>query len=239
MIIRHFVCWLAVAAAAGALAIHAKPLVTQPLHIIIQADVLNGQGLQRWQMPIKDIVGMAQDVLCEEMKHAVRRDAGECDLELGPVTVSALDADTERRIRGTGTQSGTIDDKGVKYLLEQGGSPGRERRVYIVQGLTYCGTPAPAHRSFAGCTHDASNNSILALLGIEEIATMDARRECALDLLHELGHQVDLYDRPQTDHLMHGDKVTRTGSLLDVGERKYFLRLTGDVPWLPKVVPVR
>jgi hypothetical protein len=155
-------------------------------------------------------------LLCTELKKDDPNDFTNCGLGFS-VTVTRFDPDLEDGVRQAnrrGAPKGIFEQSSVDFLLTQ--IVPTERRIFILYDLPYCG-----HRGdFAGCTIALGPNTILALDGINQMLYLDRH---AITLAHELGHQVDLYDRLDPGLLMYYSP--QTGKKLEHAEAEYFVRL--------------
>ena len=107
------------------------------------------------------------------------------------------------------TTLGVMDEHGLNFLLDQE-SPD-ERRVYVVRRLLFC----DGQRGLVvACSRAPGRTTVIALGGD------------AITLLHELGHQAGLGDRPDPGLLMsRGWPAPRVGTGIRAAEIAYFRRL--------------
>jgi hypothetical protein len=106
------------------------------------------------------------------------------------------------------TAPGVVDENGLNFLFDQD-SPS-ERRVFVVRRLLSC---------------DGEGGWVAACTRVTGRVTVTALGD-AITLLHELGHQAGLHDRPDPRALMYrGRPVPRVGTEISAAEIAHFRRL--------------
>jgi len=104
--------------------------------------------------------------------------------------------------------SGAVGENGLNFLLDQE-SPA-ERRVFVVRRLSTCGGIGG---DIGACTR------VLGRVSIISVAKLFRTDNPAVTLLHELGHQAGLADRPDPRALMYrGAPTPRVDAAINVAE---------------------
>ncbi len=196
---------------------------TQAIHLFIDPDLLRDATLQQWGSEATEIVRSAETRLCMEMKSANK---GATCLDFNNVMVSEFDPGLQAQIRQAaraGTPKGTVEKPAVDLLWRQ--SDQSERRIYLVRALRYCGGAGDR----AGCSLLGGRVTIIGLGGIfrgSPSQPKDVVDEHGITLLHELGHQCDLYDLEDPTYLMYiGAPLPRRATRLGRYESAFFDRL--------------
>lgn len=201
---------------------------SEPIHFFIDQSLLDKSGDSRpWENGLDTVVQQATDTLCRAMNSAEKTLSSACEVEFNRVIVSPMADSIEKDVRDraeAGAPLGSLGQQAVEYLL--GLRDPAEHRIYVVPEIRSCAgiVISPSQHSnvhIAGCSH-SFGNTLIAIGGLEDL---NAARLVANThtVLHELGHQVDLYDREQAGYLMY--RFANPGTKLDPGESGYFQRL--------------
>jgi hypothetical protein len=171
---------------------------------LVEDALIGGARLAQWSDALSRKAAAAERLLCREWQRVEKSPV--CGVSFtGAVSVTPSDRPVEdelRRIAPPKTASGVVDEDGLNFLFEQE-SPS-ERRVFVVRRLLYC----------AG----EGGVGLVACTRIRGRVTVTAFGD-AITLLHELGHQVGLSDRPDPGSLMYrGRPVPRVGTAISAAE---------------------
>jgi hypothetical protein len=190
----------------------------QPLHFLVEDTLIRDVPLARWNDALRRVVEAADILLCDEMKRAEKVSA--CDVNLrGAVRVTPFDRTLEDEMRRTwsdGTPPGALNQEALNFLFDN--PDPSERGIYVVKRVISCGGE---RLEAEACTRVAVPVTAIALGG-----RLYSPHNNAVTLLHELGHQTGLEDRPNPGALMYGGAPwPRAGTLLNAAEAAHFRRL--------------